>query len=279
MADKAANVDGQHGQDLEGYTRKARAFYWFKQHSKDLPYGKIKRLAAFLGIPYHKNSPEVQYLYKLHEMFKVDYRFGLGSRGSRDDREQHHVYACGFVPKSLDRKVFAEVTCQALDAGWVESKNRNHGLIWDRDRVLGRAEWWADGRVLVYCSKPQRMDKVLTLLSHAFGNTLLIADNRILSAFLEKIEWYQGVNVYTPEPRRRLPYVNIKDFENIGIKSIKMGDVSHPYSLEVEWCKPRWNEKNESFLQDNARALEQFNQLMQDLSQPKPRPAQDRSVV
>jgi hypothetical protein len=58
-----------------------------------------------------------------------------------------------------------------------------------------------------------------------------------------------------------------------------MGDISDPFSVEVEWCKPRWNEKNESFLEGNARALDQFNQFMRDLSTPKAMSTKDPSVI
>jgi hypothetical protein len=279
-----SNNSGNEIPDAQGHqgtqeTLKALAYQWLRQHLHDKSRGKIKRLADFLHEDY---KTKAAYLWQLSSQFKTDVRNGLGSKCPKD---QHHARAYVYAPKSCDRKLYPEVEKQALECGWELSRNRNRMLVWNKDRSIGRVEWWATGKVMIHVTKPQLLSRAKTLLASAFFEKLVF-DKKLMGAFLDKVEWFGSTFVYTPEPRHRLPYLVINDFAELGHR-VKMGDISHPYSLEWEWCKPQYAEKVEMLVQQcaqvistDSQAFKKFNDLLQDLSQPKqPRPEKDRSVV
>ncbi|MFA5365797.1 MAG: hypothetical protein WC325_11510, partial [Candidatus Bathyarchaeia archaeon] len=161
-----------------------RVFQWLREHPNIKQQGKLRKLALDLGIDYQKNKA---YLWKLSSRWKTDLRNERGSRlavRSKPDG-QHAVFAEVWVPECLERKRFVEVTGLAVEAGWVLSRNRNRILIWDRDRgSLGRVQWWETGRVFVHVKKRVSMDRVRTLLYHAFSSTGLIHDWGIIAHFV-----------------------------------------------------------------------------------------------
>jgi hypothetical protein len=184
------------------------------------------------------------------------------------------------VPGSVGRRA-------ALEVGWTLSKNKNRVLVF-KDAQYGRIEWWETRRVVVHVNKPQTLGRVKQFLSNAFFKNGLIFDVNVFSPWIESVQWLGAHDDY--ETAERLPYKVIDTYkESLGIV-IKTGDLSHPDSIEVEWCKPSWMERFELLsrqailnleqngkivetdakaLQQTSQAIAQFNEFMKDLSTPK----------
>jgi hypothetical protein len=71
----------------------------------------------------------------------------------------------------------------------------------------------------------------------------------------------------------------IKGYERSGIKAIKLGDRSHPYSVEIEWATPEWADRVEVALAQNAKSFDQFTAFMKEFSSPRKLNPADKSVV
>jgi hypothetical protein len=248
----------------------------FSRLDKD-PLEKPKDTCFLLQLDYKKHGGTVA---NAKTEWKSHFKNGLGSKSPK----QHYVRTFCYVPKCLDRKQFgSQVVPLALAAGWIQSRNRNRGLIW-KDPQFGRIEWWETGRILETVKKPRTMLVAKKLLSRAFFDTYLINDLRICSAFLNSVRWFGSHDVY--EYAERLPYRVIDNYvKSHGIR-IVTGDVTDPNGLEVQWCHPDVAERGEILQQQMSKALELnsqqiqvFSQFMQDLSQPKPKPKDDRMCV
>ena len=267
---------------------KYRVFQWLRNHPKEKKRGKIKRLAADLGLDYEKSK---QTLWQYSSLWKTESRFG---QGSKSPPERHSVFVRGYVPKCLDRRQYPEVEEEAVAAGWVRSRNRNRELIWANDMALGRVRWWRTGKVLAHIEKPQTVDRKNMLLAIAFGSTGLILDRSILVVFIQSFDMTEWHDVHRTPNGERLPYMVIDDYvELLGIR-IKVGDLSHRDAVEVEYLQPRWMERNQralerdtkafevnsKIIEQNSEAIQSFNQFMKDLSAPrKPSADADRSMV
>ncbi len=236
------------------------------------PWLKPKDLCYFLKLDYRQYGAQVkQRRYEwLHPQLSLS-KYGLGSSCSTfKPDDQHHVRAGGYVPKSLDRRSNPEILRDAVKAGWRQSSNRNRVLIWNvQANTFGRIEWWETGKINVHIRDPHTMGRVKQLLSYAFFQSGLIFDSRVFDAFMKQIEWkgWAGAHDVYDTPQK-LPYRVIKNYEHLGF-IIKLGDRSHPYSVEVEWVRPEWDEKLESFLEANIRQMQSFSEMLKDLSQPK----------
>jgi hypothetical protein len=70
--------------------------------------------------------------------------------------------------------------------------------------------------------------------------------------------WFHGATLAV-ETGVHLPYVCVELLkESNGVK-VKMGDASDPTKLEIEFCYPKWAERNE-------RLLEQMHDVLKRLS-------------
>ena len=219
------------------------------------------------------------YISHVRAKWKSDMKFGLPSKPS----SSHDVKAACYAPKVADRS-------KAVSVGWSLSKNRNRMLIW-KDPEFGRVEWWETGKILVSINKPQVMGRVWELLCKAFRWTNLIQDDRIIEAFLNSVHWHSSHDVF--ESGQDLPYMVIDNYVKSHGMRIVLGDLSDPSSAEVQWIHPDWAERFElmhnfnmrtletdgKIIQQNTEAIQSFNQFMKDLSAPRSRPSQDRSVV
>ena len=97
------------------------------------------------------------------------------------------------------------------------------------------------------------MGRLKQLFCNGFSMNGLIDSMQILSSLLESIRLKAASAVFgTPE---RLPYMEIKMFKLDNGVIIKMGDISHPHAIEVEFCYPDWAEKNERLLAEITREL------------------------
>jgi len=230
-----------------------------------------RQICGILELPYKDYR---RYVTQLRYLWKKSSRFGTRSKSPK----MHKARAWCRAPKSLDRKSDSDVTRRALEAGWVQSRNRNRALLWKKNSAYGRIEWWETGKILVSIKKPQHMGRVKQLLCFAFFETGLIFDFKVLSAFLSGVRWHGSHDVYATS--ERLPYMVIDRYvKSHGIR-IVLGDVSHPHAVEVQWVYPDWLERLELMQNHNIKALEQFTNVMKSLSQPKRRsPAADGMVI
>lgn len=212
--------------------------------------------------------------------WKISQNYEGGSQPSTIKRKpdsQHHVYAYGRAPVFLDRKADPGVTDLAVDAGWKMAENRNKRLLWRRDPSIGNIDWWETGKIRVHIrQKPQHLGLVKQLLSKAFFQNGLIQDPHNFSDFVDRFQWDRHHDEYVPPgKKKRLPHMIIKNPAYPNIRSIRMGDKSHPYSLEVEYVRDPIMEELRSWLEINRDAFQQFTEFMKTLSQPKRKQPKD----
>jgi hypothetical protein len=155
------------------------------------------------------------------------------------------------VPGSVDRGA-------ALEVGWTLSKNKNRVLIF-RDAQYGRVEWWETRRVVVHIGKPQTLGRVKQFLSNAFFRNGLIFDINVFHPFIESVQWLGAHDVY--DTTEKLPYKVIDTYKDSLGFTLKCGDLSHPFSYEIEWCKPSWMERADLF---NRQAFQELSTLTQE---------------
>jgi hypothetical protein len=116
-----------------------------------------------------------------------------------------------------------------LGFGWVPSKAKNRFWIWKGK--FGRAVWFETGLVGLNVLRPGNLGKAKQLFCDAFINTGLVTDFKVLNPVLERIRPKSGHFPYSAG--ERLPYMVIRDFEQSHGVVIKVGDRTHPDSVEV----------------------------------------------
>jgi hypothetical protein len=146
---------------------------------------------------------------------------------------------------------------RAVDVGWIVSRARNRWLLW-KDRI-GRLQWFETGRVNLYVRKPANLGKAYQLICNAFSFTGLITDMKVLEEILGGLR-FKGAHYVFPVGQR-LPKLTIDLFQKSNGIVIKVGDNTHPDSLEVLATYPDWAERNE-------RILEQVNEVLKRLFEP-----------
>lgn len=89
--------------------------------------------------------------------------------------------------------------------------------------------------------KPANPGKLKQLLANGFYKTGLIFEIGILDAFADSVR-FSGAHAGV-DTGERLPYAKI-DFlkDSLGVVA-KIGDLSHPTSLELEFHMPKWAEE------------------------------------
>jgi len=186
----------------------------FKQLD-DNPLLTSKPLCKLLGLGYRRYG---QYVSNLRSQWRYNYQNERGSKCS----SVHGWRGWCFVPTGLDRSA-------AVAAGWVETRARNRWLLW-RDR-LGRMQWFETDRVNLYVRKPANFGKACQLVCNGFSFTGLITDMRVLEAVLETVR-FKGAH-FVFDTKERLPYLVIDLFRKSSGVVIKVGDRTHPTSVEV----------------------------------------------
>lgn len=282
-------MDNSHVIVSESQTIKQQVFTILDRN----PLEKPKVICILLGLDYRQHGGTVA---NCKTEWKSHFNFGLRPSCPTS---QHHVRAWWVVPKDFNRVL-------ALGMGWNESKNRNKTLCWNKNKNdFGRIELFTSGKILASVKKPHTLTRARQLFMKALWDTYLITDPKVIGAFLDNVRWKGADDVY--ETTERLPYKVIDNYvESHGIR-ILLGDASHPNAVEVQWCYPDWAERAElreehcnkileynsrvleqnnkviendsKVIETDSRAIQQFSQLMQDLSAPKARSRDDRSVV
>jgi hypothetical protein len=129
--------------------------------------------------------------------------------------------------------------------------------LW-KDRI-GRLQWFETGRVNLYVRKPANLGKAYQLICNGFSFTGLITDIKVLEQILSTVR-FKGAHYVFPVGQR-LPKLTIDLFQKSNGIVVKVGDVTHPDSLEVIATYPDWAEKNE-------RLFGQLNETLKQLLQP-----------
>jgi hypothetical protein len=201
--------------------------------------------------------------------WKREYKNRLGLKCLKFHAARGWVYALKLLNRAdVDRLV---------EAGWLETRARNRMIIF-KDVKLGRLEWHVSGRINIWVKKPASWGKLKQLLSNAFFRSGLLEDVQVFDLWANSAR-FKGAHL-TFDVGERLPYARV-DFlkDSLGVV-VKMGDVSDPDCLEIEFTYPDWAERNEKILEQNKRALENFSDFLKDLGQPRDlKKDVDRSMV
>lgn len=199
------------------FSKKERVFQWLSEHRDEKPHGKLHHLCIDLGWDYEENK---HYLWILSSQFRTLARFGLGSKCPNFHNWKGSVYA----PLAVDRSA-------ALERGWVQSGSRNRAFLFRCE--LGRLEWFETGRINIWLRKPANPGKLKQLLADGFFRSGLIVDIDGFVAFADSVRFRGAHAVY--ETGEKLPFLRIDDFSESNGFVLKIGDLSHPRAVEIEF--------------------------------------------
>lgn len=162
----------------------------------------------------------------------------------------HGVHGNARVPLDVCR-------VRAVERGWAVTRARNRMIVWRDD--LGRLEWFETGLVKIWVKKPATEGKAVQLLANGFTRTELIWDMRMWDQVRRSL-WLHGATLAV-ETGVHLPYVCVDLLkESNGVK-VKMGDLTDPTKLEIEFCYPKWAERNERLLLEFGDILKRLFDL------------------
>jgi hypothetical protein len=202
-------------------------------------------LCKLLDLPYKKYR---NYIYRLKCEWKSNHKNMQGVKCV-----SHGWRGWCYLPQEVD----GGVRVKAVEVGWVETRSRCGWLLW-RDK-LGRLQWFRSGRVNLYVRKPANLGKAYQLICNGFSFTGLITDMKVLERVLASVRFKGAHYVFATE--ERLPRLTINLFAKSNGVIIKVGDTSHPNSIEVVAFYPDWAERNE-------RLFEQLNETLKRLLEP-----------
>lgn len=232
--------DSQTSQSQEPQSIKAQVYDLLTEN----PLLSPLRLSQILGLDYRRYR---DYVTHLRSHWKYDSKNERGSKCS-----SHAWRGWCFLPNGV-----GALRTRAIEVGWVPSRARNRWLLW-KDR-LGRLQWFETGRINLYVRKPANLGKTYQLICNAFSFTGLVTDIKVLEQILASMR-FKGAHYVFPVGQR-LPRLTIDLFKKSNGIIIKVGDDTHPDSLEVLACYPDWAERNE-------RLFEQINDTLTQLLRP-----------
>jgi len=215
-----------------------------------------KPLCKLLGLSYQTHG---QYIANLRSRWKYNHRNERGSKCSL-----HGWRGWCYLPEGLGTYVPSVARATAVDVGWVRSKARNRWLLW-KDR-LGRLQWFETGRVNLYVRKPANLGKAYQLICNGFSFTGLITDVKVLEQVLSTVR-FKGAHYVFPVGMR-LPRLTIDLFAKSNGIIVKVGDRTHPDSLELLVTYPDWGERNERLFVQISEVLQKFFDF-EGVSKPK----------
>jgi hypothetical protein len=133
-------------------------------------------------------------------------------------------------------------------------------------------QWFETGRVNLYVRKPANLGRAYQLICNGFSFTGLITDIKVLELVLSSIR-FKGAHYVFPVGQR-LPRLTIDLFQKSNGMIVKVGDCTHPDSIELQVTYPDWSERNE-------RLFEQLNETLRQMLEfsPKPFPRGDSDYV
>jgi hypothetical protein len=186
-----------------------------------------KRICAELHLSYVRYG---HYINNLKSYWTNNYQSELGSRPS----SVHGWSGWCIVPSGVGRVL-------ALSVGWEKTKSKNRWLKWVDKGGLGRMMWFETGRVNLHVKSPVTLGKTKQLICNGFSRTGLIYEDTVMQKVLETIK--PNSSHYVFDIGTSLPKKTITYFEKSHGLIIKVGDKSHPKSLEVESHVPDWAER------------------------------------
>jgi len=195
-----------------------------------------KPLCRLLGLDYRKHG---KYVANLRSFWKYHHRNERGSKCS-----SHGWRGWCYLPAGVARAT-------AVDVGWLLSRARNRWLLW-KDR-LGRLQWFETGRVNLYVRKPANLGRAYQLICNAFSFTGLITDIKVLEQVLASVR-FKGAHYVFPVGQR-LPRLTIDLFAKSNGMIVKVGDTTHPDSIELIAMYPDWAERNERLFEELLETL------------------------
>ena len=162
----------------------------------------------------------------------------------------HSVRCWIYALKKMDRSY-------AVSKGWIQTDAKNRMLLWKSK--LGRLEWFETGRINIWIKKPAHEGKLKQLLANSIFRTGVIENFETFNLWCDS--WRKKRAHLTYDTGQKLPYAKIELLkESLGVVA-KLGDISHPTCLELEFAYPDFNEKNELLFQSVQAALRQFTDL------------------
>ena len=210
----------------------------FKYLNKN-PLLTAKPLCQILGLQYREHG---HYIRNLRSRWKYHHRNERGSKCSL-----HGWRGWCYLPTYMP----TDVRSRAVGVGWVVSRARNRWLLW-KDRI-GRLQWFETGRVNLYVRKPANLGRAYQLICNGFSFTGLVTDIKVLEQILSTIR-FKGAHYVFPVGQR-LPKLTIDLFQKSSGIIIKVGDDTHPDSLEVIATFPDWGERMERVLEQHLDIL------------------------
>lgn len=181
------------------------------------PHLTATKLCYFLDLNYKKYKG---YVNKVKSIWKkTQNRYDL-ERVSNSSTfvGSHNNYYCGLVVGGLDR-------VKVLSVGWVESKNRNHKLLFKH--VLGNIAWFTTDRLRIYVRGEAKLGFAKKMVADAFLGSGLLSDDEFL-VVAESISLESQHRVY----KKRDGEVCVFDLMSHGVKMYE--DKSHPDRVEAE---------------------------------------------
>ena len=217
-----------------------RQVFNFLEKSHD---AKPKIICKLLDLDYQKYAETIS-------QYKKQWRSEYRSRQALQCLSFHKAHGWVYALKLMDRGL-------ALGVGWEPTKARNGMIVWNKDRKnIGRLEWFRTGRITIFVDKPATWGRVKQLLANAFTWTGLLKDIDVFELWFRSVQFH-GAHA-TFDTGERLPYAKIDLLkDSLGVVA-KIGDLSHPTCLELEFCYPKWAEKNELLFEQLTGLLKQF---------------------
>lgn len=213
-------------------------------------------LCRLVGVDHKKYAPTIR-------NYKYFWRMSFKIRQPLKCLNYHNVRGWIYSLKSMDRT-------GACFLGWRKTKAKNHMIIW-KDKI-GRMEWHVTGRINFWVKKPFTKGRIKQLLANGFYKYGVIDDIQMFDKWAGFARLKGAHLVY--DTGERLPSARIDLLkESMGV-IVKMGDLSHPTGLEIEFAYPDFAEKNELMFARMENVLRNFGDQIKDLSNPK---AKERS--
>ena len=193
-----------------------------------------KPLCRLLGLDYRAHG---KYVANTRAFWKYHHR---NEQGSKCSSHGWRGWCC------LPGEVACGIRTRAVESGWLASRARNRWLLW-KDR-LGRLQWFETGRVSLYVRKPANLGRAYQLICNAFSFTGLITDVKVLEQVLGSVR-FKGAHFVFPVGQR-LPRLTIDLFAKSNGMIVKVGDTTHPDSIELIAMYPDWAERNERLFEE-----------------------------
>jgi len=228
------------------------------------PLLKPKTLCKILDLNYKDYKG---YMTQLRHLWKYDPKRERGSKPSL-----HAWRGWTDLPrrelKELAQRSWVKATMvRCCQAGWTRSKSRNRFVYW-KDKH-GRLQLFETGRMNLYVRKPATLGRAYQLISNALTFTEVFTDLRDIQGILKGVRFHGAHYVF--ETGQKLPSITIDLFHESNGIILKVGDRSHPSSIEVIASYPGWGEKNE-------RAVEKLTSVLEELLIPRRLESEKKSL-